>query len=133
MLNNVVLIGRITKHPELQIFGETKVCNFDIAFDNVRKDKNGERGTSFLPVVTFGSIAESVATYLDKGVQIAVVGSIEQRNYLRQDGSKGSVVEIIASSVQFLDKPKEKFEDSVKVSEAIQQPVQTRVYKSYRK
>ena len=109
MLNNVVLVGRITKDPELKIIGknETKVTNFDIAVDNQRVDENGERGTSFFSVVCFNNIAENVVKHLMKGSKIGVVGSIEQRNFLKKDGSAGTKYEVIASTIEFLDSKKQ--------------------------
>lgn len=106
MLNNVVLMGRITKDPELKNVSETKIVNFDIAVDNLRKESDGTRGTSFFPVVCFNNIAENVTNHLVKGSKIAVVGSIEQRNFLKKDGSQGTKYEVIANSVEFLDSKK---------------------------
>ena len=114
MLNNLVLMGRITKDPEIKKIGETSILNFDIAVDNLRKESDGTRGTSFFPVVCFNNIAENVAKHLNKGSKIAVVGSIEQRNFLKKDGSQGTKYEVIANSVEFLDskKPEEAKEDN---------------------
>lgn len=106
MLNNVVLMGRITKDPELKKIGETSILNFDIAVDNLRKESDGTRGTSFFPIVCFNNIAENVSKHLSKGSKIAVVGSIEQRNFLKKDGSQGTKYEVIANSVEFLDSKK---------------------------
>ena len=114
MLNSVILMGRITKDPTLRKSGETIIVTFDIAVDNIRKEADGTRGTTFLPVVCFNSTGDNVATHLHKGSKIAVKGAIQQRNFLRQDGSKGSVYEIIADSVEFLDpKPVEPSEPSL--------------------
>lgn len=107
MLNNLVLMGRITKDPELKNVGETKIVNFDIAVDNLRKESDGTRGTSFFPVVCFNNIAENITKHLKKGSKIAIVGSIEQRNFLKKDGSQGTKYEVIANSVEFLDSKKE--------------------------
>lgn len=108
MLNNLVLMGRITKDPTSKKIGETTIVNFDIAVDNIRKEADGTRGTSFFSVVCFKTIAENVGKHLHKGSKVAVVGSIQQRNFIRKDGSKGSVYEVIANSVEFLDqKPSE--------------------------
>ena len=101
-------MGRITKDPTSKKIGETTIVNFDIAVDNIRKEADGTRGTSFFSVVCFNTIAENVEKHLHKGSKVAVVGSIQQRNFIRKDGSKGSVYEVIADSVEFLDpKPAE--------------------------
>ena len=101
-------MGRLTKDPTSKEIGETTIVNFDIAMDNIRKEADGTRGTSFFSVVCFNTIAENVEKHLHKGSKVAVVGSIQQRNFIRKDGSKGSVYEVIANSVEFLDpKPAE--------------------------
>lgn len=103
MLNNLVLMGRIAKGPTSKKIGETTIVNFDIAVDNIRKEADGTRGTSFFSVVCFKNIAENVEKYLHKGSKVAIVGAIQQRNFIRKDGSKGSVYEVVANSVEFLD------------------------------
>ena len=114
MLNNLVLMGRFTKDPELKKAGETTICNFDVAVDNIRKEADGTRGTSFFSVVCFNSIAENVSKCLRKGSKVAILGSIQQRHFIRKDGSKGSVYEVIADSVEFLDpKPETKEENEI--------------------
>lgn len=110
MLNNLVLMGRITKDPTSKKIGETTIVNFGIAVDNIRKEADGTRGTSFFSVVCFKTIAENVEKHLHKGSKIAVVGSIQQRNFIRKDGSKGSVYEVIANSVEFLDPKPEDYD-----------------------
>ena len=114
MLNSVVLMGRITKDPLARRNGETTIVNFDIAVDNIRKEADGTRGTTFLQVVCFNAVGENVVKHLSKGSKIALTGAIQQRNFIRQDGSKGSAYEIIADSVEFLDpKPQEPSEPNL--------------------
>ena len=96
-------MGRITKDPISNKSGETTIVNFDVAVDNIRKEKDGTRGTTFLPVVCFNTIGENVVNHLHKGSKVAIRGAIQQRNFIRKDGSKGSVYEVIADSVEFLD------------------------------
>ena len=111
MLNVLVLMGRITKDPQETKIGETTIVNFDIAVDNIRKEKDGSRGTTFLPVVCFNNIGENVVNHLHKGSKIALRGAIQQRTYLAKDGSKRSVYEVIADNIEFLDqKPSEEAE-----------------------
>lgn len=120
MLNIIVLKGRLTKNVELRKSesGAT-IGNFDLATDNPRKEKDGTRGTSFFPVKVFGDTAENIAKHITKGSAIAITGSIQQRNYMRVDGTKGSTFEIYADSVEFLDSkpveapsPEEAFNDA---------------------
>ena len=111
MLNVVILMGRVSKTPQLRKAGETSIANFDIAVDNAIKREDGSRGTTFISVVCFKTIAESVTKHLDKGSKVAVRGSLNQRSYLRNDGSKANVYEVLADSVEFLD-PKPKVEEA---------------------
>lgn len=114
MLNVLVLMGRITKDPSSTKSGETTIVNFDVAVDNIRKEKDGTRGTTFLPVVCFNTIGENVINHLHKGSKVAIKGAIQQRNFIRKDGSKGSVYEVIADSIEFLDpKPLEPTEQDL--------------------
>ena len=122
MLNSIILMGRLTKEPSQVKSGETTIVNFDIAVDNVRKEADGTRGTTFLPVVCFNNIGESVCKHLHKGSRIAVEGSIQQRNFIRKDGTKGSAYEVIASSVEFLDpKPEEPTNPDEELNEAVEE------------
>lgn len=114
MLNVLVLMGRITKDPTSTKSGETTIVNFDVAVGNIRKEKDGTRGTTFLPVVCFNTIGENVINHLHKGSKVAIKGAIQQRNFIRKDGSKGSVYEVIADSIEFLDsKPVEPSEQDL--------------------
>lgn len=118
MLNVLVLMGRITKDPTSTKSGETTIVNFDVAVDNIRKEKDGTRGTTFLPVVCFNTIGENVINHLHKGSKVAIKGAIQQRNFIRKDGSKGSVYEVIADSIEFLDpKPVEPTLNEIPVEE----------------
>ena len=116
MLNTIILLGRLTKEPELRKSenSENSLANFDLAVDNPFTEKDGTRGTSFFSVRCFRDIAENVCKHLHKGSKVAITGAIVQRNFIRKDGSKGSAYEIIANSVEFLDpKPEEPKEPDV--------------------
>ncbi len=100
MLNRVILIGRLTKDPELRYSGQgTAVCTFTLAVG--RKFKRDE--TDFIPIVTWQKLAEHCANYLKKGSQCAVEGRIQTRNYENQEGRKVYVTEVVAEDVRFLD------------------------------
>lgn len=100
MLNLIILVGRLTKTPQIYSKEEgTDVVNFDIAVDNLGKDA----GTTFLSCKAFGKVAQNVNKFCDKGSKVAISGRIQQRNFIRKDGSKGSVYEVICDSVEFLD------------------------------
>lgn len=103
MLNSIILMGRLTKNPESKKVNDTTITTFDIAVDNVRKESDGSRGTSFFTIKGFGKLAESVDQHVSKGSKVAVLGTIQQRNFVRKDGTKGTAYEVIADSVEFLE------------------------------
>lgn len=109
MLNRVAVLGRLTKDPELRkTNSDVSFATFSLAVDNPVKEADGTRGTLFIDCRIFGNQAESLVKYTRKGSKVAADGSINQRNFIRQDGTKGKVIEIIVDSVTFLDpKPEE--------------------------
>ncbi|MGI5912185.1 MAG: single-stranded DNA-binding protein [Syntrophomonadaceae bacterium] len=101
MLNRVILIGRLTRDPELRYTPNgTAVASFTIAIS--RKFKREE--TDFIPVVVWSKLAEHCANYLGKGRMVAVEGRLQVRNYEAQDGQKRWITEVIGEDVRFLDK-----------------------------
>lgn len=104
-MNKVVLIGRITKDPELRFIpgSGVAVCTFSIAVDR-RKVKDKEQVTDFFKIVVWGKQGENVANYMSKGKLIGISGRIENRSYEGNDGIKRYVTEIVAEEVQFLEK-----------------------------
>lgn len=104
-MNKVVLIGRITKDPELRFIpgSGAAVCTFSIAVDR-RKVKDKEQVTDFFKIVVWGKQGENVANYMSKGKLIGISGRIENRSYEGNDGVKRYVTEIVAEEVQFLEK-----------------------------
>ena len=107
-MNKVVIIGRLTKDPELKYTpgNGTAVTTLTLAVDNYNS-KSGEKGADFIPVVIWGKQAENTAQYMVKGNQIAISGRISTRSYDAKDGSKRYVTEAVAdmfNGVQFLSK-----------------------------
>ena len=99
MINRVVLVGRLTRDPELRNGGSIAV--FTIAIDNLSKEKS----TSFIPCVVLNpQRSETVGKFARKGMLVGVEGRLNQRSFIRQDGSKSSVLEVICDSVQFLER-----------------------------
>ena len=108
MLNRAILIGRLTADPELRYTQQGHaVTTFRIAVDRPFTNQQGERETDFFPIVTWRKLAETCAHNLNKGRLVAVEGRLQNRQYTRQDGSKGWVTEVIADNVRFLDWPKD--------------------------
>jgi len=103
MLNRVVLIGRLTKDPELRYTPTgVAVANFTLAIDRNYKNAQGERDTDFINCVVYRQLAELCANYLAKGKLAAADGRIQVRSYTGQDGQKRWVTEVIAEDVRFL-------------------------------
>ena len=104
MINRVVLVGRLTRDPELRkAKSDLPVASFSVAVDSRMKNADGTWGTTFMNCSVFGNQAENVVKFTRKGSLVGVEGSLNQRNFVRQDGSKGSVIEVIADRVAFLE------------------------------
>jgi single-strand DNA-binding protein len=108
VINRVVLVGRLTRDPELRTTTTGKsVCDFSIAVNKRVKPQDGSPDADFFRVNAWGQTAEYVSNYLHKGRLVAVDGRLQQRNYTANDGSKREVVEIVADNVQGLDRPRD--------------------------
>ncbi len=106
-MNKVLLIGNLTKDPELtETASSVKVCRFTIAVNRQYTNGDGERETDFFNCTAWRGLAESVARYCKKGNKLAVSGSVQIRNYEGNDGVKRTAVDIVAQDVEFLS-PKE--------------------------
>lgn len=105
-MNIAILIGRLTKDPELRYIPSTgkAVATFAIAVDRPFTTKDGQKQTDFFNIVVWGKTAENCANYLAKGRLAAIKGQIQNRSYDTQAGEKRYVTEIIADTVQFLEK-----------------------------
>lgn len=102
-MNKVFLIGNLTRDPELsQTPTGVSVCRMSIAVGRRFSNAEGGRETYFFNVTAWRGNAENCAKFLKKGNKVAVAGSIQVRNYERQDGSKGTSVDIVADEVEFL-------------------------------
>ena len=103
MINRVVLVGRLTRDPELRKTPNgASVVSFTVAIDN-RKGPNGEKSTSFIPCTAWNQQAENAYKFTHKGSLVGVEGRLNQRTYDTKDGRKASVIEVICDSVQFLE------------------------------
>ena len=101
-MNKVILIGNMTRDPELRTTRSgTSVCSFTIAANRNYTDANGERQADFLGIQTWRGLAESCAQYLSKGRKIAVSGSLQSRTYDDKDGNKRKATELLVSSAAF--------------------------------
>ena len=101
-MNNVNLIGRLVKDPELRYTNtQMPVCQFTLAVD--RRVKPGEeRQADFIRITVFGKVAENAAKYLTKGKQAAVTGRLQTGSYQNKNGDTIYTTDVIAAEVQFL-------------------------------
>lgn len=107
MLNRVVLIGRLTKDPELRYTPSgVAVTKFTLAVDRPFTSQNGEREVDFINIVVWRKAAEACANYLKKGRLTALEGRIQVRNYENNEGRRIYVTEINADNVRFLESAK---------------------------
>lgn len=103
-MNRAILIGRLTKDPELRYTPSgVATTSFTLAVDRPFTNQNGDRETDFLPIVTWRKQAENCANYLSKGRLVAVEGRIQTRSYENSNGQRVYVTEVIADSVKFLE------------------------------
>lgn len=104
-MNKVVLIGRLTKDPELRYTpgSGTAVTTLTLAVDRRFTKDTQQREADFIPVVVWGKSAESTAQYMSKGKLMGVSGRIQTRSYEAKDGGRRYVTEVVAEEVQFLE------------------------------
>jgi len=108
-LNRVILIGNLTRDPELRYTPDgTPVASFTIAIDRPFTSHQGEKQTDFIPIVVWRKTAENCSEYLSKGSQVAVDGRLQIRSYEDKDGIKRKVSEVIAWKVKFLQRFKKR-------------------------
>src|SRR6266508_3725870 len=104
-INRVVLVGNLTRDPELRHTPSgTAVCSLRLAVNTRRKDESGQwtDKPNYFDVTVWGGQAESCSQFLSKGRPIGIDGRLEWREWEAQDGSKRQAVEVIADTVQFL-------------------------------
>lgn len=100
MLNRVILIGRLTRDPELRYTpAAVAVTSFTLAVDRPQREKEAD----FIPIITWRQLAETVAQHMKKGRLVAVEGRLQVRNYDNNEGKRVYVTEVIADNVRFLD------------------------------
>ncbi|WP_283271125.1 single-stranded DNA-binding protein [Streptococcus dysgalactiae] len=104
MINNIVLVGRMTKDAELRHTpNQVAVATFTLAVNRRFKEQNGERETDFINCVIWRQSAENLANWAKKGTLIGITGRIQTRNYENQQGQRVYVTEVVAESFQMLE------------------------------
>lgn len=128
-INHVVVVGRLTKDPELTYTQSgAAVCRFSIAVNRTSSGSAGrdqEEGTSFFNIVAWNKTAEICKEYLTKGKQVGIDGRLQQRRWLGQDGMRRNSVEIVANNVQFFGagrSTQEPFESGTRRADSEQPP-----------
>ena len=105
MLNRIILMGRLTRDPELRHTGNgTAVASFSLAVDRDFRDKaSGQKATDFIDVVAWRQTGEFVAKYFQKGRMAVVEGRLQMRDWQDRDGNKRRTAEVVADNVYFAD------------------------------
>lgn len=115
-MNKVILVGRLTKDPEVRQAGETSVARFTIAVDR-RFKKEGEQAADFPSIVAFGKTAEFTEKYFKKGMKVAIEGRLQTGSYTNKDGVKIYTTDVIAEAVEFAESKKTSEEKEEKKSD----------------
>lgn len=111
-MNKIVLIGRLTKDPELRYTQNgAAVASFTLAVNRNFAGPDGKKDADFINIVVWNKSGEACAQYLEKGSQAAVDGRLQIRTYDGNDGQKRWVTEVVAEHVEFLDSKKENKKD----------------------
>ena len=113
MLNKVVLMGRLTKDPELRRTGSgTAVTSFSLACDRDFKSQSGEKETDFIEVVAWKNTAEFVSKYFSKGRMAVVEGRLQIRDWTDKAGNRRTTAEVVADNVYFADSKRSESNDN---------------------
>jgi len=111
MLNNITLIGRLTRDPEPRYTTNgVAFTRFTLAVDRGYKKADGEKETDYIDIATWRKLAEVCANYLSKGQLVAVTGSLQIRSYEDKDGIRRKAAEVVADNVRFLERKKDEKE-----------------------
>ncbi len=103
-MNKAILVGRLTKDPELKTTGSgVSVCSFTLAINRRFKNSEGNYDADFINCVAWRQQAEFISKYFSKGRMVGVCGSIQTRNYEREDGQRVYITEVVAEEISFVD------------------------------
>lgn len=108
-MNKITLLGRLTKDPEIRYTPSQKVvASIVLAVDRPFTGADGKREADFIPVVIWGKPAELVGNFCSKGHRLLVEGRLQIRNFDAKDGTKHWVTEVVANSVEFIERKEQK-------------------------
>ena len=115
MLNKIIIMGRLTRDPELRRTGSgTAVTSFSLACDRDFKSQSGDKETDFIEVVAWKNNAEFVSKYFSKGRMAVVEGRLQIRDWTDKDGGKRRSAEVVADNVYFADSKRSESNDNQK-------------------
>ena len=115
MLNKILIMGRLTRDPELRRTGSgTAVTSFSLACDRDFKSQSGEKETDFIEVVAWKNTAEFVSKYFSKGRMAVVDGRLQIRDWTDKAGNKRTTAEVVADNVYFADSKRSESNDNQK-------------------
>ena len=115
MLNKIIIMGRLTRDPELRRTGSgTAVTSFSLACDRDFKSRSGDKETDFIEVVAWKNTAEFVSKYFSKGRMAVVEGRLQTRDWTDREGGKRVATEIVADNVYFTDSKRSESNDNQK-------------------
>ena len=115
MLNKIIIMGRLTRDPELRRTGSgTAVTSFSLACDRDFKSQSGDKETDFIEVVAWKNTAEFVSKYFSKGRMALVDGRLQIRDWTDKAGNKRTTAEVVAENVYFADSKRSESNDNQK-------------------
>lgn len=125
MINNVSLVGRLTKDPELR-YTQTgvAVARFTLAVNRAFSNQQGEKDADFITCVAWRKTAESLVNFMRKGSQVGVTGRIQTGSYDDKDGKRVYTTEVVASEIAFLESKSEQPQQPQQPQQQYQQPQQ---------
>lgn len=101
-MNKVIIMGRLTRDPDVRQAGETTIARFTVAVDR-RYKREGEQSADFLSCVAFGKTADFISKYFYKGMKIALEGHLQTGHYTNKDGVEVYTTDVVAESVEFAE------------------------------
>ncbi len=116
-MNKVILMGRLTKDPDIRGEGTGLVAKYTLAVDRRFKDSDGNYPTDFISIVTFGKSAEFAEKYFHKGTKVVVTGRIQTGSYTNKDGQKVYTTDVVAEDQEFAESKNSSSETEEKSSE----------------
>ena len=133
-MNKVVLIGRLTRDPELRYTqSNIPAASFTLAVNRNFQNQNGEREADFINIVMWRKQAETAKKYLAKGSLIAVEGRIQTRNYDGADGKKVYVTEVVADNFEFLESKGQRANNNIETYQTVPQKIYSNVFEIFEK